>query len=306
MKVFVTGVSGQLGHDVMFELVRRGHTAWGTARRQPEELPQLCGTGGEETAVPLFRALDLTEETAVKAELSALRPDAIIHCAAWTAVDAAERAENIPLCRAVNVDGTANLAAACRESGARLIHVSSDYVFSGEGTAPWTPECADLRPVNVYGHSKLDAERATEAAEQWCVLRTSWLFGEGESFLRSLLHLARERDRVRVVSDQIGAPTFAPDLARLLVDLSVKGAGGVYHATNEGGYVSRYELAGEIFRLAGISASLEPVTTAEFARPGAAPRPLNSRLDTTKLARDGFAPLPDRHDALRRSLARIG
>lgn len=284
MRVLVTGASGRLGREVCRELDRRGMEHLG----------------------PASAKLDIRSAAAVREALGAYRPDAVIHCAAWTAVDAAERAGNIPLCRAVNVDGTANLAAACRGSGARLIHISSDYVFSGEGTAPWTPECADLRPVNVYGHSKLDAERAAEAAEQWCVVRTSWLFGEGESFLRSLLHLARERDRVRVVSDQIGAPTFAPDLARLLVDLAVKGAGGVYHATNEGGYVSRYELAGEIFRLAGFSASLEPVTTAEFARPGAAPRPLNSRLDTTKLARDGFAPLPDRHDALRRYLARIG
>ena len=282
-RVLVTGATGRLGREVRRELERRDADTLSTGSKQ----------------------LDIRSRGAVHEVFTAFRPDAVIHCAAWTAVDAAEIPENIPLCRTVNVTGTANLADACRRSGARLIYISSDYVFSGEGTTPWTPESRDLRPVNVYGRSKLDAERAAEAAGRWCVVRTSWLFGEGENFVRTVRRLSRERERMRVVCDQIGAPTYTADLARLLADLALSGAAGIYHACGEGGFVSRYGLAREILRITGEKCVLSPVTTEEYGHVGA-PRPLNSRLDTSKLARDGFRPLCDWRDALTRYITQSG
>lgn len=307
MKVFVTGVSGQLGHDVMFELARRGHTAWGTARRQPEELPQLCGTGGEETAVPLFRALDLTEETAVKAELSTLRPDAIIHCAAWTAVDAAEEPENYEAVRAANVQATRILAESARDIGAKLLYLSTDYVFDGQGERPWKPEDQNYAPLNVYGQSKLDGELAVaETLDRFFIVRIAWVFGKnGNNFIKTMLKVGKTHESVRVVNDQIGTPTYTADLARLLVDMIETEKYGYYHATNEGGYLSWYEFACEIYRQAGLRTKVIPVSTEEYGQ-SKARRPFNSRLDKSKLVEMGFQPLPDWRDALARYLREIG
>ena len=307
MKVFVTGVSGQLGHDVMFELARRGHIAWGTARRQPEELPQLCGTGGEDTAVPLFRALDLTEETAVKAELSALRPDAIIHCAAWTAVDAAEEPENYEAVRAANVQATRILAESARDIGAKLLYLSTDYVFDGQGERPWKPEDQNYAPLNVYGQSKLDGELAVaETLDRFFIVRIAWVFGKnGNNFIKTMLKVGKTHESVRVVNDQIGTPTYTADLARLLVDMIETEKYGYYHATNEGGYLSWYEFTCEIYRQAGLKTKVIPVSTEEYGL-SKARRPFNSRLDKSKLVEMGFQPLPDWRDALARYLREIG
>ena len=310
MKVFVTGVSGQLGHDVMFELVRRGHTAWGTARRQPEELPQLCGADGEETAVPLFRALDLTEETAVKAELSALRPDAIIHCAAWTAVDAAEEPENYEAVRAANVQATRILAESARDIGAKLLYLSTDYVFDGQGERPWKPEDQNYAPLNVYGQSKLDGELAVaETLDRFFIVRIAWVFGKnGKNFIKTMLKVGKTYESVRVVNDQIGTPTYTADLARLLTDMIETDRYGCYHATNAetepGGYISWYDFTREIYRQAGLKVNVIPVSTEEYGL-SKAKRPFNSRLDKSKLQQEGFRPLPDWKDALARYLKEL-
>lgn len=303
MKVFVTGVSGQLGHDVMFELVRRGHTAWGTARRAPEELPADSG----ETPIPVFRPLELTEEDAVKAEIAALRPDAIIHCAAWTAVDAAEDAENRDAVYAANVLATRYLAEAAKAVGAKLLYLSTDYVFDGQGERPWQPDDKNYAPLNVYGQSKLDGELAVAGTlEQFFIVRIAWVFGKnGKNFIRTMLNIGRTHDTVRVVNDQIGTPTYTADLARLLVDMVETEQYGYYHATNEGGYISWYDFTREIYRQAGLSTRVIPVSTAEYGL-SKARRPFNSRLDKSKLVEKGFQPLPDWRDALSRYLKEIG
>ena len=307
MRVFVTGVSGQLGHDVMFELARRGHTAWGTDMRQPAELPQAPSGVETEAAIPMFRALDLTDEAAVKAEIKALKPDAIVHCAAWTAVDAAEDPEKRDVVRAVNVLATRYIAEAARAVDAKMVYISTDYVFDGQGERPWQPDDKNYAPLNVYGQSKLDGELSVAGAlDKYFIVRIAWAFGKsGNNFIKTMLNVGRKHDVVRVVNDQIGTPTYTCDLARLLVDMIETEKYGYYHATNEGGYISWYDYTVEIYRQAGLNTRVVPVTTAEYGL-SKAKRPFNSRLDKGKLLEAGFAPLPDWKDALTRYLHEIG
>ena len=298
MKVFVTGVNGQLGHDVMLELSRRGHETVGSGSG-------CAYRGMPDIAALPYVALDITKAQQVEDVFVRERPDALIHCAAWTAVDAAEEPENEPKCRLVNVDGTANLARACRAVGAKMLYVSTDYVFSGEGERPWTPE-DPVGPMSVYGKTKLEGEQAVRSQlDRYFIVRTAWVFGQnGGNFVKTMLRLAEKHDTLRVVCDQIGAPTYTVDLARLLVDMIESEHYGVYHAANEGGHISWYDFACEIFQQAGKGVQVLPVTTEEYGL-NRAPRPKNSRLDTSKLTRVGFAPLPDWKDALRRFLSSL-
>ena len=287
MKVLVTGVGGQLGHDVMHELKKRGHEAIGT------DVQGACDV-----------TLDITDAAAVSAAVREIKPDALIHCAAWTAVDAAE--DQVELVRAINAGGTANLAAACKENGCKMMYISTDYVFDGQGTDPWQPDCKDYKPLNVYGQTKLEGELAVAGAlDKYFIVRIAWVFGKnGKNFVKTMLSLGRKYDTLRVVSDQIGTPTYTFDLARLLVDMIETEKYGYYHATNEGGYISWYDFTREIFRQAGYSTNVVPVTTEEYGLSKAA-RPFNSRLDKGKLAEAGFEPLPSWQDALTRYLKEI-
>ena len=303
MKVFVTGVGGQLGHDVMNELAKRGHEGIGSdiAARYSgmEDGTAVC-------AMPYVQ-LDITDKEAVEKVLSEAAPDAVIHCAAWTAVDAAEEAENVPRVRAINADGTRNIAAACRGLDCRMMYISTDYVFDGQGTEPWKPDCTAYAPLNVYGQTKLEGELAVrEALEKYFIVRIAWVFGcNGKNFIKTMLNVGRTHGSVRVVNDQIGTPTYTYDLARLLVDMIETEKYGCYHATNEGGYISWYDFCREIYRQAGLKTEVIPVTTAEYGLSKAV-RPFNSRLDKSKLVENGFTPLPDWRDALERYLRREG
>lgn len=302
MKVFVTGVGGQLGHDVVNELVKRGHVAVGS-----DIAPSYSGIAdGSAVTVAPYVQLDITDAAAVAMAVTRQQPDAVIHCAAWTAVDAAEEEENIPKVRAINADGTRNIAAACKTLDCKLLYISTDYVFDGQGTAPWQPDCKDYQPLNVYGQTKLEGELAvTEMLDKYFVVRIAWVFGRnGKNFIRTMCNLGKKLQKLRVVNDQIGTPTYTLDLSRLLVDMAESEKYGYYHATNEGGYISWYEFACEIFRQTGIDILVEPVTTAEYGLSKAA-RPFNSRLDKTKLVENGFAPLPHWKDALTRYLKEI-
>ena len=287
MKVLVTGVGGQLGHDVMNELKKRGHEAIGTDVQGDCDL-----------------TLDITDSAAAAAAIRQVRPDALIHCAAWTAVDAAE--DQVELVRAINVGGTANLAAACKELGCKMMYISTDYVFDGQGDTPWQPDQKNYQPLNVYGQTKLEGELAVaEALERYFIVRIAWVFGKnGKNFVKTMLALSQKYDSLRVVCDQIGTPTYTFDLARPLVDMIETDKYGYYHATNEGGYISWYDFACEIFRQAGASTRVQAVTTAEYGLSRAA-RPFNSRLDKSKLTESGFEPLPHWQDALARYLKEI-
>ena len=287
MKVLVTGVGGQLGHDVMHELKKRGHDAIGT------DVQGACDV-----------TLDITDAAAVSAAVREIKPDALIHCAAWTAVDAAE--DQVELVRAINAGGTANLAAACKETGCKMMYISTDYVFDGQGTDPWQPDCKDYQPLNVYGQTKLEGELAVAGAlDKYFIVRIAWVFGKnGKNFVKTMLNLGKKYDTLRVVCDQIGTPTYTFDLARLLVDMIETEKYGYYHATNEGGYISWYDFTCEIFRQAGYSTNVVPVTTEEYGLSKAA-RPFNSRLDKRKLVEAGFEPLPVWQDALVRYLKEI-
>lgn len=297
MRVFVTGVTGQLGHDVINELERRGHTAMGSARRCPEG----------ETPGPSFVRLDLSDEGGVKAEIDRLRPDAIIHCAAWTAVDAAEDPENREAVYSSNVLATKYLAEAAKAVDAKMMYISTDYVFDGQGKTPWQPDCRDYAPLNVYGRSKLDGELAVSGMlEKFFIVRIAWVFGlNGKNFIRTMVNVGKTHDEVRVVNDQIGTPTYTKDLSRLLVDMIETEKYGYYHATNseaeEGEYISWYDFCCEIYRQYGLKTKVTPVSTAEYGLSKAA-RPFNSRLDKSKLAEAGFRPLPDWKDAVKRYL----
>lgn len=295
MKVLVTGVCGQLGHDVMNELAARGHEPVGSdlAKDAPNAFSYV--------------SLDLTDAEAVQNTLSEIAPDAVIHCAAWTAVDAAEDEENRALVRAVNVDGTAAIAKACRALDAKMIYISTDYVFDGKGEKPWEPDCKDYAPLSVYGQTKLEGELAVAGTlDRYFIVRIAWVFGaNGKNFIKTMLNVGRKYDTVRVVNDQIGTPTYTFDLARLLVDMIESEKYGYYHATNEGGFISWYDFTKEIYRQAGLSTTVLPVTTAEYGQTKAQ-RPENSRLDKRKLVEKGFAPLPDWKDALARYLVEIG
>lgn len=294
MLVFVTGVNGQLGYDTVKELLSRGHRVIGS------------GTAAECRCACEYCRLDITDTVAVNAALMRIKPDAVIHCAAWTAVDAAEDEENRGRVYAVNVDGTANIASVCSALDCKLLYISTNYVFDGQGDEPWRPDCRTYAPLNVYGRSKLEGELAVASAvERFFIVRTAWVFGvNGKNFVRTMLELGRTHDSLRVVNDQIGTPTYTPDLARLLANMIESEKYGYYHATNEGGFISWYDFAVEIFRQAGYSVEVIPVSTAEYGLSKAA-RPFNSRLDKGKLTQCGFVPLPDWKDALSRYLNEI-
>ena len=281
MKVLVTGVKGQLGHDVFNELCARGYEA--------------VGVDVEE--------MDITDAQSVDKMLSSVRPDAVIHCAAWTAVDAAEESENIEKVSLVNVQGTKNIANACRAIGSKMMYISTDYVFDGQGTEPWEADCKEYAPLSVYGRTKLEGELAVaQTLDAYFIVRIAWVFGiNGKNFVKTMLALSEKYESLRVVDDQIGTPTYTFDLARLLVDMIETDKYGYYHATNEGGYISWADFAKEIFRQAKKTTAVIPVTTEEYGL-SKARRPFNSRLDKSKLIEKGFAPLPDWKDALARYL----
>ena len=302
MKILVTGVAGQLGHDVMNELAARGHEGVGS-----DLAPAYSGIAdGSAVTKAAYVPMDITNAAQVREVISAVHPDAVIHCAAWTAVDAAEDADKQAKVQAINVQGTANIAAVCKELDCKMMYISTDYVFNGQGEMPWDPDCKDYQPLNVYGQSKLGGELAVSGAlEKYFIVRIAWVFGlNGSNFIKTMLKLSETRDTLRVVCDQIGTPTYTYDLARLLVDMIESEKYGYYHATNEGGYISWYDFACEIFRQAGRATKVQPVTTAEYGVSKAA-RPFNSRLDKSKLAANGFTPLPDWKDALARYLKEI-
>ncbi len=302
MVIFVTGVNGQLGHDVMNELAKRGYEGIGS-----DVAPAYSGMadGSAVTTMP-YISLDITDKQAVQDVISQVHPDAVIHCAAWTAVDMAEDDDKIAKVRAVNAYGTQYIASACKQIDCKMVYISTDYVFDGQGTTPWQPDCKDYKPLNVYGQTKLEGELAVaNTLEKYFIVRIAWVFGQnGKNFIKTMLNVGKTHDTVRVVNDQIGTPTYTFDLARLLVDMIETDKYGYYHATNEGGYISWYDFTREIFRQAGYTTKVIPVTTAEYGLSKAA-RPFNSRLDKRKLAANGFTPLPDWKDAVRRYLEAI-
>lgn len=285
MRVLVTGVGGQLGYDVVNELKKRGHEAVGVD----------------------IGEMDITDCASVHTVMSAVNPEAVVHCAAWTAVDAAEEEENREKVYRVNVVGTENIAKECKALGCKMIYISTDYVFNGQGTEPWKADCKDYSPLNVYGRTKLEGELAvSRILEKYFIVRIAWAFGtNGKNFIRTMLSVGKKYDTVRVVNDQIGTPTYTYDLARLLVDMTESEKYGYYHATNEGGFISWYDFTCEIYRQAGYSTKVIPVTTAEYGLSKAA-RPFNSRLDKSKLRESGFTPLPAWQDALARYLRTLG
>lgn len=302
MNVFVTGVGGQLGHDVMNQLIARGHHCTGTGRK-----PEYSGVRDGSPAVDAdYIQMDLADRENVIQTVDRLRPDAIIHCAAWTAVDDAEDPENYEKVRAANVTATQNIADAAKLADSKVVYISTDYVFNGEGTEPWDADCKDFDPVNVYGQSKLDGELAiANTLEKYFIVRIAWVFGlNGGNFVKTMLRVGKNHDEVRVVNDQIGTPTYTVDLARLLADMIETDKYGYYHATNEGGYISWYDFTREIYRQAGYTTKVTPVTTAEYGLSKAA-RPFNSRLDKSKLERAGFTPLPAWQDAVKRYLEEL-
>ncbi len=302
MKVFVTGVAGQLGHDVMNELAKRGIEGVGT-----DMAPAYAGIqdGSAVTTMP-YVSLDITDAAAVEKTIEEIHPDAIVHCAAWTAVDMAEDDDKVAKVRAVNVGGTQNIANAAKKIDAKMLYLSTDYVFNGQGTTPWDPDCRDYQPLNVYGQTKLDGELAVaNTLTKYFIVRIAWVFGlNGKNFIKTMLNVGKTHDTVRVVDDQIGTPTYTYDLARLLVDMIESEKYGYYHATNEGGYISWYDFTVEIYRQAGYTTKVVPVTTAEYGL-SKAKRPFNSRLDKSKLVKNGFTPLPTWQDALSRYLVEL-
>lgn len=302
MKVLVTGAAGQLGHDVLNELSSRGHEAVGT-----DLAPEYSGVqdGTPVTRLPYVQ-LDITDRQKAEQVITDLAPDAVLHCAAWTAVDLAEDEDKQEKVRAINAGGTENIARACKKAGCKMMYISTDYVFNGQGTEPWKPDCREYAPLNVYGKTKLEGELAVSGLlEKYFIVRIAWVFGRnGKNFIKTMLNVGKTHDTVRVVSDQIGTPTYTYDLARLLVDMIETEKYGYYHATNEGGYISWYDFTCEIYRQAGYSTKVIPVTTEEYGLSKAA-RPFNSRLDKSKLKEDGFEPLPPWQDALSRYLEEI-
>ena len=296
MKVFVTGVGGQLGYDVMNELAKRGHESIGS-----DILPK------DKIVLPYeYISLDITDKDAVEKAICQINPDAVVHCAAWTAVDAAEDEANKDKVYAINVDGTRYIAEACKKVGCKMVYISTDYVFNGEGTEPWQPDCDDYAPLNVYGDSKLKGELAVaELLEKYFIVRIAWVFGKnGNNFIKTMLNVGKKFYTLRVVNDQIGTPTYTYDLARLLVDMIETNKYGYYHATNEGGFISWYDFACEIFKQVGYATKVIPVTTDEYGL-SKAKRPFNSRLDKAKLVASGFETLPTWQDALNRYLQEI-
>ena len=302
MKVFVTGVGGQLGHDVMNELHKRGYEGVGS-----DVAPEYSGVadGSAVTAMPYVQ-MDITDQQTVAKVLRSVKPDVVVHCAAWTAVDMAEDDDKVEKVRAINAGGTQNIADACKALNCKMVYISTDYVFDGQGDKPWEPDCKDYKPLNVYGQTKLEGELAvSNTLEKFFIVRIAWVFGlNGKNFIKTMLNVGKKYDTVRVVNDQIGTPTYTLDLSRLLVDMIETDKYGYYHATNEGGYISWYDFTCEIFRQAGYTTKVVPVTTEEYGLSKAA-RPFNSRLEKKKLAEAGFTPLPTWQDALSRYLKEI-
>lgn len=303
MKVFVTGVNGQLGHDVMNELYERGYEATGS-----DIADTYVGINdfSPVTTMPYVK-LDITDTEEVNRVISGLEPglepDVVIHCAAWTAVDMAEDDDKVELVRNVNAHGTENIAKACKNIDAKMIYISTDYVFDGQGTTPWSPDCKDYKPLNVYGQTKLEGELAVSSIlDKYFIVRIAWVFGlNGKNFIKTMINVGKSHDEVRVVNDQIGTPTYTLDLSRLLVDMIETEKYGYYHVTNEGGYISWYDFTKEIYKQYGLDTKVIPVTTEEYGL-SKAKRPFNSRLDKSKLIENGFTPLPTWQDALKRYL----
>lgn len=293
MKVLVTGVKGQLGYDVVNELEKQNIEAVGVD----------------------IEEMDITDSASVNKVIKEVNPDAVIHCAAWTAVDAAEDEDKKEKVKLVNVDGTQNIANVCKELDIKMMYISTDYVFNGEGTEPWQPDCKDYAPQNVYGQTKLDGELAVaNTLNKYFIVRIAWVFGKnGDNFVKTMLKVGKNHDQLKVVSDQIGTPTYTFDLAKLLVSMIVTDKYGYYHATNEGGYISWWDFTKEIFkqatemgydRYSDENITVTPVTTAEYGV-SKAKRPFNSRLDKSKLVENGFTPLPTWQDAVSRYLKEI-
>lgn len=311
MKVLVTGVAGQLGHDVMNELAKRGYEGIGSDIAESYNGIQ---DGTPVVSMPYVQ-MDITDKASVEKVLTEVNADAVIHCAAWTAVDLAEDEDKKDKVHAVNAEGTQNIAAVCKKLDSKMVYISTDYVFNGQGEEPWQPDCKDYQPLNVYGQSKLDGELAvSRTLDKYFIVRIAWVFGKnGNNFIKTMLKVGKNHDKLRVVNDQIGTPTYTFDLARLLVDMIETDKYGYYHATNEGGYISWYDFTKEIFRQAVEQGhteygedriTVDPVTTAEYGVSKAA-RPFNSRLDKKKLVENGFTPLPTWQDALGRYLKEL-
>lgn len=302
MKFFVTGVNGQLGHDVMNNLISRGHVGVGSdiALTYNGVMDNSAVTTAE------YISLDITNKEAVIKAITAVKPDAVIHCAAWTAVDLAEDEDKIPLVFKINADGTKYIAEACKQIEAKLLYLSTDYVFDGQGTTPWKPDCKEYNPLNIYGKSKLEGELAVaNTLSKYFIVRIAWVFGlNGKNFIKTMINVGKTHSEVRVVNDQIGTPTYTYDLSRLLVDMCESNKYGYYHATNEGGFISWYDFCVEIYKQYGLSTKVIPVSTSEYGL-SKAKRPFNSRLDKSKLVENGFKPLPDWKDALARYLKEI-
>ena len=300
MKLFVTGVCGQLGHDVVNNASARGYEVTGS---DIQTVYSGIADGSAVTAAPYVQ-LDITDKDAVSAVIEDIRPDAVIHCAAWTAVDAAEDEENKEKVHKINALGTQYIAEAAKAVDAKMLYISTDYVFDGKGERPWEPDDKCYSPLNVYGQSKLDGELAVSGTlEKFFIVRIAWVFGlNGKNFIKTMINVGKTHDTVRVVNDQIGTPTYTLDLSRLLVDMVETEKYGYYHATNEGGYISWYDFCVEFYKQYGLKTTIIPVTTEEYGLSKAA-RPENSRLDKSKLAEAGFTPLPDWKDAVKRYLA---
>lgn len=297
MKIFVTGVAGQLGHDVMNELAKRGYTGVGS-----DIAPEYSGVDDNTAVVNMeYVQMDITDEKAVDEIITRVNPDVIVHCAAWTAVDMAEDDDKVEKVRAVNAGGTRNIAKAAKKLDCKMVYISTDYVFDGQGEKPWEPDCKDYKPLNVYGQTKLEGELAvSELLDKYFIVRIAWVFGvNGKNFIKTMINVGKTHDTVRVVNDQIGTPTYTLDLSVLLVDMIETDKYGYYHATNEGGYISWYDFTLEIYKQAGLDTKVIPVTTKEYGLSKAA-RPFNSRLDKSKLVKNGFTPLPTWQDATRR------
>lgn len=302
MKVLVTGIAGQLGHDVMNELHERGYEGVGS-----DIAPQYSGADDGTAVTKMdYVQMDITNSEEVTETIKKVNPDVVVHCAAWTAVDLAEESENKDKVMAINVGGTENIARVCKELDCKMVYISTDYVFDGYGTRPWKEDCKDYAPLNVYGESKLMGEKVVSLnLEKYFIVRIAWVFGvNGNNFIKTMLNVGKKFDTLKVVNDQIGTPTYTYDLSRLLVDMIETDKYGYYHATNEGGYISWYDFACEIFKQAGYKTKVNPVTTEEYGV-SKARRPFNSRLNKTKLVDNGFTPLPDWKDALNRYLKEI-
>ncbi|MBQ7558192.1 MAG: dTDP-4-dehydrorhamnose reductase [Lachnospiraceae bacterium] len=303
MKILCTGVCGQLGHDVVNEALKRGHEVVGS-----DIQPEYSGVAdGSAVTVAPYVQLDITDRDAVLKTVGGIRPDAIVHCAAWTAVDAAEEEENREKVDRINRLGTAYIAEAAKAVDAKMLYLSTDYVFDGKGVRPWEPDDKCFAPLNVYGQSKLDGEKeVSKALDKFFIVRIAWVFGlNGKNFIKTMINVGKTHDTVRVVNDQTGTPTYTLDLSRLLVDMIETEKYGYYHATNEGGYITWADLAREAYRAAGMDVEVQGVTTEEYGL-SKAKRPENSRLEKKKLTESGFKPLPDWKDAVARYVKEAG